>query len=361
MRTIFTCLGRCQDREHRTTVSTACLARAGATTGLSLILYDCTTLYFEAERQDGLRTVGMGKERRLDPQILLGLWVDAAGLALAVHCLEGNTAETRTLIPVVPRAHRRLRCQGPGRGRRRRDAVRGEPGRPGRRRTAVRRRVADLQVAYDLADHVERHGNYVTDGQVLESGRERRVVYQYLFKRDQRDQQATNAQVARAEKVPDRTRPVKKDRSVRFDGTHNGVKADLVQRARDLAALRGYVTSIDVYHDLYQVERSFRMARTDLAAGPMFHHQRAAIEAHLTVVFPALAVARHLQALTGVWIRKPVQTLSRSSVARVDVEPLEAPHGAFSRSDGPRRCDVRSAAAEGPVWSGTPADRSSRR
>lgn len=40
----------------------------------------------------------------------------------------------------------------------------------------------------------------------------------------------------------------------------------------------------------------------------MFHHQREAIEAHLTIVFAALAVARHLQDATGVTIKKLVQT-----------------------------------------------------
>ena len=66
---------------------------------------------------------------------------------------------------------------------------------------------------------------------------------------------------------------------------------------------------IDAYHDLYQVERSFRMAKSDLRARPVFHHDRDAIEAHLTVVFAALAVARELQAATGVTLKKLVQTL----------------------------------------------------
>jgi len=66
---------------------------------------------------------------------------------------------------------------------------------------------------------------------------------------------------------------------------------------------------IAAYHDLFQVERSFRMAKTDLRARPVFHHQRDAIEAHLTVVFTALAVARHLQNATGISIKKLVQTL----------------------------------------------------
>ena len=39
---------------------------------------------------------------------------------------------------------------------------------------------------------------------------------------------------------------------------------------------------VAAYHDLYQVERSFRMAKSDLAARPVFHRLRDSIEAHLT-------------------------------------------------------------------------------
>ena len=41
------------------------------------------------------------------------------------------------------------------------------------------------------------------------------------------------------------------------------------------------------------------VTKSDLKARPVFHHQREAIEAHLTVVFAALAIARHLQNTTG--------------------------------------------------------------
>ena len=40
------------------------------------------------------------------------------------------------------------------------------------------------------------------------------------------------------------------------------------------------------------------MSKHDLRARPVFHHTRDAIEAHLTVVMAALAVARHLQEIT---------------------------------------------------------------
>jgi transposase len=43
----------------------------------------------------------MSKERRVDPQIQVDLPVDPSGFPLEVHCFEGNTAETRTLTPVL--------------------------------------------------------------------------------------------------------------------------------------------------------------------------------------------------------------------------------------------------------------------
>jgi transposase len=41
------------------------------------------------------------KERRLDPQITLGLLTDATGFPLTVAAFEGNKAETATMLPVT--------------------------------------------------------------------------------------------------------------------------------------------------------------------------------------------------------------------------------------------------------------------
>jgi hypothetical protein len=87
-----------------------------------------------------------------------------------------------------------------------------------------------------------------------------------------------------------------------------------------LAGLKGYVTNLPVsvmppaeviscYHDLWHVEQSFRMSKTDLAARPMFVRTRDAIEAHLTIVFTALAIARAAQDRTGLAIRNVIRQL----------------------------------------------------
>jgi hypothetical protein len=51
------------------------------------------------------------------------------------------------------------------------------------------------------------------------------------------------------------------------------------------------------------------MSKTGLAARPMFVRKRDAIEAHLTIVFTALAVARETQDRTGLAIRNVVRQL----------------------------------------------------
>jgi transposase len=68
---------------------------------------------------------------------------------------------------------------------------------------------------------------------------------------------------------------------------------------------------IGAYHQLFQIEKSFRMAKSDLQARPVYHRTRDSIEAHLTIVFAALAVSRWIEHQTGWSIRKFVKTARR--------------------------------------------------
>jgi transposase len=103
----------------------------------SLLLYDVSTLYFETDTGDGFREPGFSKERRLDPQITIGLLTDSSGFPLMVEAFEGNKAETATMIPT----HRGIQAGTPAqrchhRGRRG-NGVRGEPDRDRGRRHVV--------------------------------------------------------------------------------------------------------------------------------------------------------------------------------------------------------------------------------
>src|SRR5699024_7287594 len=109
-------------------------------------------------------------------------------------------------------------------------------------------------------------------------------------------------------------------RFVKATGNARSLDEAALARAWRLVGLKGYVTNIPVhlmaageviasYHELWHVEQSFRMSKTDLAARPMFVRTRDAIEAHLTIVFTALAVSREVQRRSGLAIRNVIRQL----------------------------------------------------
>ena len=345
--TVTRCVQRVTVRDYRARIVDACYAHATRTGALALVLYDLTTLHFETDKEDSLRKVGMSKERRVDPQVTVGLLTDASGFPLEVHLFEGNKAETKTPIPVLTTFRARHGAED--------IIVVADAGMLSAANLLaleeagfefiVGSRIS--KAPYDLAEQFTKRGNNFTDGQTIETTRtmgrggdkrDRRVVYQWSFKRYQHDNRAINKMVERAEKVADGSRPLKKDRFVKFTDTATVVDWGLVERARYLAGLKGFVTNIPeatmagaqvvaAYHALYQVERSFRMAKSDLAARPMFHRVRPSIEAHRTIVFAALAVSREAQARTGLSIKKILQTLRplRSATIALNGQEVTAP------------------------------------
>lgn len=93
---LYRCLNRIITGNYRSLIQHACFVATTAK-ALTLVLYDVTTLYFETQKEDAYRRSGLSKERRLEPQIVVGLLVDQTGFPLSVHSFEGNTAETKTI------------------------------------------------------------------------------------------------------------------------------------------------------------------------------------------------------------------------------------------------------------------------
>jgi hypothetical protein len=95
--------------QWRQRLAQACAAHVGLGPA-TLVIYDVTTLYFDIDEGDGFREPGSSKERRLEPQITVGLLTDARGFPLMVHAFEGNTAETKTILPVLDAFMAALGC-----------------------------------------------------------------------------------------------------------------------------------------------------------------------------------------------------------------------------------------------------------
>ena len=144
--------------------------------------------------------------------------------------------------------------------------------------------------------------------------------------RARRSLRGIDEQVAKADKAVAGKVPVKRNRFIKLTGTSKSVNRELEAKARGLAGLKGYVTNIDdptpqlvidAYHRLFHIEKSFRMSKHDLRARPIYHHTRESIEAHLTIVFAALAVTHLIQDRTGWSIKKFVRTARRYRTAQI--------------------------------------------
>lgn len=157
-----------------------------------------------------------------------------------------------------------------------------------------------------------------------------RAIWQYKAARARRDQKTLDAQDARAKEVIAGEKKAKATRFVTVAGDQRTLDEASLARARALVGLKGYVTNIDAaqmsasevmgkYHELWHVERSFRMSKTDLRARPIFHHVRESIEVHLSIVFTALAVSHAIQDKTGLAIANVVKQLRPLRSATVTI------------------------------------------
>jgi hypothetical protein len=350
------------DDAWRRRLAAACAAHARLGPA-SLVLYDVSTLYFEADAGDGFREPGFSKERRLEPQITIGLLTDASGFPLMVEAFEGNRAETTTMVPTITAfmAAHQLRDV----------TVVADAGmisetnmkaiESARLSFVLGAKIPDIP--YVVAKWRRKHpGEQPPDGLILTQPRpagpadkrgDQVVHYQYKHDRARRTLRGIDEQVAKAEKAVAGKVPVKRNRFITLTGADKSVNRKLEAKARALAGWKGYITNlpeptpefvISAYHRLFQIEKSFRMSKHDLAARPIYHHKRASIEAHLTIVFAALAVSKLIEARIGWTIRRFVHTARRYRTIQINaagrVLTAEDPipddlHAALARIHGP--------------------------
>jgi hypothetical protein len=195
----------------------------------------------------------------------------------------------------------------------------------------------------------EHPGEQIPDGHVFtqpwpagpNGGRRDQVIYyQYQADRARRTLRGIDEQVAKAEKAVAGKAPVKRNRFIQIAGGTKSVNRDLEAKARALAGIKGYITNlaacpdgtpvtaefvIGAYHRLFQIEKSFRMSKSDLQARPVYHRKRDPIEAHLTIVFAALAVSRWIEDQAGWSIGKFVKTARRYRTIEIQAGRTSSP------------------------------------
>ena len=260
------------------------------------MLFDVSTLYFETDTGDGFREPGFSKERRLEPQITLGLLTDAAGFPLTVQAFEGNKAETATMLPVInafKAAHHltdvtvvadagmiseanQIALQAAGLS-----FILGTriPQLPD-----LVRRWRDTHSEQAIPDGLTLTQPWPSTSSEKARGIPDRVIhYQYRHDRARRTLRGIDEQVRKAERAVDGHAPVKRNRYIQLSGATKTVNRALETKTRALAGWKGYTTNlvdqsatfvIDAYHQLWHIEKAFRMSKHDLQARPVSCRRR---------------------------------------------------------------------------------------
>jgi len=289
-------------------------ARLGLGDSLRLVFYDVTTLYFESIVKTELKEFGFSKDHKSqETQVVVGLVVNNQGFPLYFDVFSGKTFEGNTFVPLVKKIQKLV----------------------GQEELIV---VADA--AMISADNIQKleseHIGFIVgarlsnlptqlidviftqlkkeDGEMITTTyREQRLICQYSTKRAAKDKSDRTKQIERVKQaLISPSKITSRYRFMKTDKDNYSLNTPVIEKAEKLEGVKGYLTNtklteqtiIDRYHDLWRVEKAFRITKTDLEARPIFHRLDETIKAHLVIVFAGLAIAKYIEIQTGMSMKK---------------------------------------------------------
>lgn len=283
----------------------------------SLVFYDVTTLYYETFQEDTFRVNGFSKDNKASqPQILVGLVVNRDGFPVYYNIFKGNTFEGKTIIPVIVEIKKKYGIKNL--------TVIADSAMLSRENLA---QLDKLKIGFVVG---ARTGNMPAEkikeiaqslGRVnwktVKSGK---TIYEYSSKRASKDKADNDKKLKKALYLLNHPAKIFK-RSVFLTGTGKKdlrLNETLIEKYRLLEGIKGYTTNITQipdkllikrYHDLWKVEQAFRIAKSDLAARPIYHRKRQSIEYHILIVFVALCMGKVIELTQGRSLQKVVAEL----------------------------------------------------
>jgi len=284
---------------------------------LSLVLYDVTTLYFETFNADELRVPGFSKDSKSQqPQIVVGLLVAQNGFPLGYEVFKGNTFEGHTMIPVLDRFAQTYNVETP--------VVIADAAMISRDNIAkLYERKLSYIVGARLGNVSPKVVKEITSTLEKKDGALIRIktphgdlVCDFSEKRYRKNKRDMDKQIEKAEALIAKKETGKRAKFVASTEEHTtpALNNALIAKTTALLGVKGYYTNVPEdtlsnkeivarYHDLWNVEASFRMSKTDLEARPIFHYTEDAVKSHMLVCFVALAVGRYLEQTTKLSLR----------------------------------------------------------
>ena len=292
--------------------------------------YDVTTLYFESESEDDLRRVGFSKEGKIArPQIQLGLFTTLEGYPLSFEVYEGNKYEGHTLIDVLKKFQDRFQLD-------KKPIVVADRGMLNNDNIAY---LENNNYKYILAYKIKNISNdlkeeiknltFIDDNvthniefkKVIPFADEndkkqtihvnQRLVLSYSTQRAKKDKYNRNKAIQRLEnKIKSSKTITKKDLKLSYyakyidlDDNNSKITFNInnqkIIEDEKLDGIKGFVTNdftltaneiIEHYNNQYEVERAFRISKTDLKIRPIYHRLETRIKAHILISFVSYAI-----------------------------------------------------------------------
>lgn len=288
----------------------------------ALVLYDVTTLYFEShEPDDELRARGFSKDdKSKQPQIVIGLLVTLQGFPLMHEVYKGNTFEGHTMLNVVKQFQKKHTKSKP--------IIVADAAMLSRKNlhsletegyqyiVAARLSNASPSFIDELVSMMKLEDGYTL--RLPYSAQNYEIICTYSERRYKKDKRQFEKQITKAKELIARNEPGKRAKFVKklSDGKNAVVFDEALQdKTEKLLGIKGYCTNIpenilsndqivSYYHDLWRVEQTFRMSKTDLKTRPIFHFTHDAIKAHVLLCFMALIMGKFLELKTGISLRR---------------------------------------------------------
>lgn len=278
----------------------------------SIVFYDVTTLYFEADQEDELRKMGFSKDgKHQQPQIVLGLLVNAAGFPLGYEIFEGNKFEGHTMLSVVEAFRKKYNIEEL--------VVVADAGLMSKENI---KELIEKKYKFIIGARIKNESEALktqilslrlTDGQstILQKQEEQKMIISYSAQRAKKDEHNRKRGLRKLEKLLSSGKLTKKhitnrgyNKYLKLDGELTvAIDYDKYNDDAKWDGLKGYLTNtslskeevIGQYKQLWQVEKTFRISKTDLRIRPVFHYLKRRIEAHVCISFAACVVYRELE------------------------------------------------------------------
>jgi len=278
---------------------------------ISVVFYDVTTLYFEVDDEDELRKTGFSKEgKHQSPQIVLGLLVSRGGYPLAYEIYAGNKFEGHTMLPVLEAFRQKYQFE--------KLAVIADSGLMSNDNlTELQHRGYEFIIGARIKNEQRGVRNEILslslkngESAIVRKG-DLRLVITYSDDRAKKDRYNREKGIRKLEKQLRKGRLTKASINNRGYNKFLTLKGEVavsidqnkVESDKKWDGLKGYVTNarlskeeiIENYQQLWQIEKAFRIAKTDLRIRPIYHRLQRRIEAHICISFTAYKIYKELE------------------------------------------------------------------